>query len=216
MTQSNAMVGIMNQTAEQRAERRTKVLTSLPNMLTYARILMVPALVAAFYLEGTTANWATLGIFSLAAITDYFDGYFARAWKQTSNLGRMLDPIADKLLVSAALFMLVVNDTISWGSVFAAIIILSREILVSGLREFLAEVRVSVPVTELAKWKTAIQMFAIAFLLAGDAGEALFPGTQEIGMWLLWIAALLTLYTGYDYFRSGLRHVIEDDGVAEE
>jgi len=216
MTQSNAMIDTMNQTAEQRAERRTKVLTSLPNMLTYARILMVPALVAAFYLEGTTANWATLGVFSLAAITDYFDGYFARAWKQTSNLGRMLDPIADKLLVSAALFMLVANDTISWGSVFAAIIILSREILVSGLREFLAEVRVSVPVTELAKWKTAIQMFAIAFLLAGDAGEALVPGTQEIGIWLLWIAALLTLYTGYDYFRSGLRHVIEDDGVAEE
>lgn len=191
--------------------RRVRVLTSLPNLLTYARILMVPALVAGFYLEGTTANWVTFGIFVVAAITDYFDGYFARAWKQTSNLGRMLDPIADKLLVSAALFMLVANGTISWGSVFAAIIILSREILVSGLREFLAEVQVSVPVTELAKWKTAIQMIAIAFLLTGEAGEALIPGTQEIGIWLLWIAALLTLYTGYDYFRSGFRHVIKGD-----
>ena len=195
--------------------RRVRVLTSLPNLLTYARILMVPALVAGFYLEGTTANWTTFGIFTLAALTDYFDGYFARAWKQTSNLGRMLDPIADKLLVSAALFMLVANGTISWGSVFAAIIILSREILVSGLREFLAEVQVSVPVTELAKWKTAIQMIAIAFLLTGEAGEALIPGTQEIGIWLLWIAALLTLYTGYDYFRSGFRHVIKGDEDAD-
>ncbi|PCJ72035.1 MAG: CDP-diacylglycerol--glycerol-3-phosphate 3-phosphatidyltransferase [Rhodobiaceae bacterium] len=195
--------------------RRVRVLTSLPNLLTYARILMVPALVAGFYLEGTTANWTTFGIFTLAALTDYFDGYFARAWKQTSNLGRMLDPIADKLLVSAALFMLVANGTISWGSVFAAIIILSREILVSGLREFLAEVQVSVPVTELAKWKTAIQMIAIAFLLTGEAGETLIPGTQEIGIWLLWIAALLTLYTGYDYFRSGFRHVIKGDEDAD-
>jgi len=210
----------MNRTVENneprsKEARRVRVLTSLPNLLTYARILMVPALVAGFYLEGATANWTTFGIFTLAAITDYFDGYFARAWKQTSNLGRMLDPIADKLLVSAALFMLVANGTISWGSVFAAIIILSREILVSGLREFLAEVQVSVPVTELAKWKTAIQMIAIAFLLTGEAGEALIPGTQEIGIWLLWIAALLTLYTGYDYFRSGFRHVIKGDEDAD-
>jgi len=206
---------VKNSEPRSKEARRVRVLTSLPNLLTYARILMVPALVAGFYLEGATANWTTFAIFTLAAITDYFDGYFARAWKQTSNLGRMLDPIADKLLVSAALFMLVANGTISWGSVFAAIIILSREILVSGLREFLAEVQVSVPVTELAKWKTAIQMIAIAFLLTGEAGEALIPGTQEIGIWLLWIAALLTLYTGYDYFRSGFRHVIKGDEDAD-
>ena len=187
------------------------VLTSLPNLLTYARIVMVPAMVAAFYLDGHLANWVTFGIFVAAAITDYFDGYFTRAWEQTSNLGRMLDPIADKLLVSAALFMLVANGTIGWGSVIAGIIILSREILVSGLREFLAEVRVSVPVTQLAKWKTAIQMVAIGFLLVGNAGDNVLPGTLDIGIWLLWIAALLTLYTGYDYFRSGLRHVIKDD-----
>ena len=206
---------VKNSEPRSKEARRVRVLTSLPNLLTYARILMVPALVAGFYLEGATANWTTFAIFTLPAITDYFDGYFARAWKQTSNLGRMLDPIADKLLVSAALFMLVANGTISWGSVFAAIIILSREILVSGLREFLAEVQVSVPVTELAKWKTAIQMIAIAFLLTGEAGEALIPGTQEIGIWLLWIAALLTLYTGYDYFRSGFRHVIKGDEDAD-
>lgn len=209
------MIRPMNQTANRAAEQRGPVLTSLPNLLTYARILMVPALVAGFYLGGDAANWTTLGIFALAAFTDYLDGYFARAWKQTSNLGRMLDPIADKLLVSAALFMLIANGTISWGSVLAAIIILSREILVSGLREFLAEVRVSVPVTQLAKWKTAIQMFAIGFLLAGDAGERILPGAQEIGIWLLWIAALLTLYTGYDYFRSGLRHIIDEDDAAQ-
>ncbi len=206
----------MNQTVENSAPHhkepgQSQRLTSLPNLLTYARIFMVPALVAGFYLEGTVANWTTFGIFVVAAITDYFDGYFARAWKQTSNLGRMLDPIADKLLVSAALFMLVANDTIGWGSVFAAIIILSREILVSGLREFLAEVQVSVPVTKLAKWKTAIQMIAIAVLLTGEAGEKLLPGTQDLGMALLWIAALLTLYTGYDYFRSSFRHIIKDD-----
>lgn len=209
----------MNQTADNTAEARSEakraaVLTSLPNMLTYARILMVPALVAGFYLDGDLANWVTLGIFILASITDYFDGYFARAWKQTSKLGQMLDPIADKLLVSAALFMLIANDTIGWGSVLAAIVILGREILVSGLREFLAEVRVSVPVTQLAKWKTAIQMLAIAFLLAGDVGERIFPGTYDIGIALLWIAAVLTLYTGYDYFRGGLRHVIDEDEAA--
>lgn len=200
----------MNHATPKKA-KRGPVLTSLPNMLTYGRIAMVPAMVAAFYLEGHWANWATFGVFVAAAITDYFDGYFARAWEQTSNLGRMLDPIADKLLVSAALFMLVANGTIGWGSVVAGIIILSREILVSGLREFLAEVRVSVPVTQLAKWKTTIQMVAIGFLLVGDAGDWLLPGTLEIGIWLLWMAALLTLYTGYDYFRSGLRHVIKDD-----
>ena len=197
--------------ASPKKQTRGPVLTSLPNLLTYARIVMVPAMVAAFYLDGHLANWVTFGIFVAAAITDYFDGYFASAWEQTSNLGRMLDPIADKLLVSAALFMLVANGTIGWGSVIAGIIILSREILVSGLREFLAEVRVSVPVTQLAKWKTAIQMVAIGFLLVGNAGDNVLPGTLDIGIWLLWIAALLTLYTGYDYFRSGLRHVIKDD-----
>lgn len=190
------------------------MLTSLPNLLTYARILMVPGLVGAFYLEGDVANWTALTLFVLAAITDYFDGYFARAWHQVSALGRMLDPIADKLLVSAALFMLVAKGTIGWDSVLAAIVILSREILVSGLREFLASVRVSVPVSQLAKWKTAIQMIAIGFLLAGPAGDKLIPYVTQTGTALLWIAALLTLYTGYDYLNAGLRHVIQEDESA--
>jgi cardiolipin synthase len=190
------------------------MLTSLPNLLTYARILMVPGLVGAFYLEGDVANWTALTLFILAAITDYFDGYFARAWHQVSALGRMLDPIADKLLVSAALFMLVAKGTIGWDSVLAAIVILSREILVSGLREFLASVRVSVPVSQLAKWKTAIQMIAIGFLLAGPAGDKLIPYVTQTGTALLWIAALLTLYTGYDYLNAGLRHVIQEDESA--
>ncbi|GAK45968.1 CDP-diacylglycerol--glycerol-3-phosphate 3-phosphatidyltransferase [Tepidicaulis marinus] len=190
------------------------MLTSLPNLLTYARILMVPGLVGAFYLEGDAANWTALVLFVLAAITDYFDGYFARAWHQVSALGRMLDPIADKLLVSAALFMLVAKGTIGWDSVLAAIVILSREILVSGLREFLASVRVSVPVSQLAKWKTAIQMIAIGFLLAGPAGDKLVPYVTQTGTALLWIAALLTLYTGYDYLNAGLRHVIQEDESA--
>jgi len=190
------------------------MLTSLPNLLTYARILMVPAIVGAFYLEGDAANWIALTIFILAAITDFFDGYLARAWEQQSNLGRMLDPIADKLLVAAVLFMLVMNGTIGGWSIPAAIVILCREILVSGLREFLAEVRVSVPVSHLAKWKTTIQMVAIGFLVAGSAGDKILSYTSETGIILLWIAAVLTLYTGYDYFKAGLKHVIDEDGAS--
>ena len=122
----------------------------------------------------------------------------------------MLDPIADKLLVSACLLLLSADGTIAGWATWAAIIILSREILVSGLREFLAELKVSVPVTQLAKWKTTLQMVAIGFLLAGPAGEKILPYTIEIGISLLWIAALVTLYTGYDYFRAGIKHVVED------
>ncbi len=188
------------------------VITSLPNILTYGRIAAVPALVGSFFfLDGDLARWLALAIFVSAAVTDFFDGYLARVWHQQSALGRMLDPIADKLLVGAALIMLVADQTISGWSLWAAIIILSREILVSGLREFLAEVRVSVPVTQLAKWKTAMQMVALGFLLAGPAGDRVMPWTSVLGLGLLWISALLTLYTGYDYFRAGLRHVIRHD-----
>jgi CDP-diacylglycerol--glycerol-3-phosphate 3-phosphatidyltransferase len=123
----------------------------------------------------------------------------------------MLDPIADKLIVAASLMMLVADHTIHGWSIWAAIVILSREILVSGLREFLAELRVSVPVSTIAKWKTTLQLVAIGFLIAGDAGEAVLPGNVLIGIVLLWVAALLTLYTGYDYFRAGIRHVVELD-----
>lgn len=141
----------------------------------------------------------------------FFDGYLARAWAQQSSLGRMLDPIADKLIVAASLMMLVTDRTISGFSIWAAIVILSREILVSGLREFLAELRVSVPVSTIAKWKTTLQLVAVGFLIAGPAGERVLPGTTAIGIVMLWVAALLTLYTGYDYFRAGIRHVVEAD-----
>jgi len=187
---------------------------NLPNLLTYGRIAAVPALVACFFLSGDIANWLAFAIFIFAAVTDFLDGYLARAWAQQSSLGRMLDPIADKLLVAAALIMLAANQTIAGWSLWAGVIILSREILVSGLREYLAELDVSVPVTRLSKYKTTLQMIAIGFLLAGPAGDKLFGATTAIGLTLLWISALLTLYTGYDYLRAGLRHAIEDgDGL---
>jgi cardiolipin synthase len=183
---------------------------NLPNLLTTGRVVAVPAVVACmFWPEEYWMRWVALGIFVLAAITDYLDGYLARAWSQQSALGRMLDPIADKLLVAATLLMLVADKTISSWSIWAAIVILSREILVSGLREYLAELRVSVPVSTVAKWKTTVQLVAVGFLIVGPAGEAVLPGTVMIGIVLLWIAALLTLYTGYDYFRAGIHHVIE-------
>lgn len=181
--------------------------TNLPNLLTYFRILLVPLVVIALYLEEDAGNWTALALFAIAGITDWLDGYLARAWNQTSNLGRMLDPIADKLLVAVVLLALTWQGTIAGYSLWAAIIILCREILVSGLREYLAGLRVSVPVTQLAKWKTAIQMIALAFLLLGPAGDRFVPGITELGLTLLWAAAILTLYTGYDYFRAGLRHI---------
>ena len=148
---------------------------------------------------------------SAAAITDFFDGYLARAWEQQSALGRMLDPIADKLLVSAVLMILVADGTIKSWSIWAAIVILCREILVSGLREFLAELKVSVPVSKVAKWKTTMQMIALGFLIAGPpAGEVVLPGTVRIGLGLLWISAILTLYTGWDYMKAGIKHVVEE------
>ncbi|KQV43373.1 MULTISPECIES: CDP-diacylglycerol--glycerol-3-phosphate 3-phosphatidyltransferase [unclassified Rhizobium] len=188
---------------------------NIPNLLTYGRILAVPLIVLCFFVEGRLqssdfARWTALVIFAIASITDYLDGYLARIWNQTSNIGRMLDPIADKLLVASVLLLVAADGTIAGWSIWAAIIILCREILVSGLREYLAALKVSVPVTRIAKWKTTLQMFAIAFLLAGPAGDKVLPYTTEMGILLLWIAAAITLYTGYDYFRAGLKHVIDE------
>ncbi|MEM1317736.1 MAG: CDP-diacylglycerol--glycerol-3-phosphate 3-phosphatidyltransferase [Pseudomonadota bacterium] len=187
---------------------------SIPNLLTYARILVVPLVVLCFDLternSSDTARWWALGLFVFASVTDFFDGYLARIWQQTSSLGKMLDPIADKLLVAASLLLLAADGTIAGWSIWAAVVILSREILVSGLREYLAELKVSVPVTKLAKWKTTLQMVAIGFLLAGPAGDRIFPFTTETGLALLWAAAVVTLITGYDYFRAGIKHMIDD------
>jgi len=186
------------------------VLTRLPNILTYARIAAVPVVVGCLLIGGDTARWIALAIFVVAAITDFLDGYLARLWSLQSSLGRMLDPIADKLIVAAVLLMLAADGTIYGPHLWATLIILSREILVSGLREFLALLQVSVPVTELAKYKTAIQLIAIGFLIAGPAGDKVLPYNSEIGLVGLWIAATLTLYTGYDYFRAGLKYLTED------
>jgi cardiolipin synthase (CMP-forming) len=181
---------------------------NLPNMLTYGRLAAVPLVVAfLFWPTDFWARWTALAIYSAAAITDFFDGYLARAWSQQSSLGRMLDPIADKLLVAAVLLVLVADSTIKGWSLWAAIVILCREILVSGLREYLAELRVSVPVSTVAKWKTTTQLVALGFLIAGQAGEAVLPGSLKIGIVLLWIAAILTLYTGWDYMKASYDHV---------
>ncbi|QND50096.1 CDP-diacylglycerol--glycerol-3-phosphate 3-phosphatidyltransferase [Rhizobium lusitanum] len=189
---------------------------SIPNLLTYGRILCVPLIVLCFFVEGKLegsdfARWVALWIFVIASLTDFLDGYLARIWNQTSNIGRMLDPIADKLLVASILLLVAADGTIAGWSLWAAIIILCREILVSGLREYLAALKVSVPVTRIAKWKTTAQLVAIAFLLAGPAGDKVLPYTTELGIILLWIAALLTIYTGYDYFRAGVKHIVDEE-----
>ena len=183
---------------------------SLPNLLTYGRIAAVPLVAVCLYLDPLWLRWVALFVFVSAGVSDFFDGYLARRWAQQSALGRMLDPIADKLLVGGTLLMLAAKGDIAGLSLWAALVILSREILVSGLREFLAELRVSVPVTRLAKWKTTAQLVAVGFLVAGPAGDRVLPITTDTGLALLWASALLTLYTGYDYFRAGLKHVIEE------
>ena len=184
---------------------------TLPNILTYGRVIAVPVVVVLlFWPDLAWMRWTALCIFILAGITDFFDGYLARAWSQQSSLGRMLDPIADKLLVAAVLLMLVADHTITSFSIWAAIVILCREILVSGLREYLAELKVSVPVSKVAKWKTTLQLVALGFLIAGRAGDQLVPGVTQAGLILLWVAALLTLYTGWDYMKAGITHVVDE------
>lgn len=182
---------------------------TVPNVLTYARIAAVPALVACLFMGTEGGRWAAFWLFAAAAATDWLDGYLARRLEQQSTLGRMLDPIADKLIVGAALIMLVHDRTLDGWSIWAAIVILCREILVSGLREFLAELNVKIHVTNLAKWKTGVQMVALAALIAGPAAEKIVPGVSTAGMVLLWIAAGLTLWTGYDYLKAGIRHAME-------
>ncbi|MGE5504621.1 MAG: CDP-diacylglycerol--glycerol-3-phosphate 3-phosphatidyltransferase [Actinomycetota bacterium] len=191
------------------------MVTSLPNLLTLSRIVVIPLVIATFYVAGPEARWTACGLFTAAAVTDYFDGYFARSRNQVSALGRFLDPIADKLLVAGVLFMLAAFDRLDPVSYLPALVIVLREILVSGLREFLAEVRVGMPVSRLAKWKTGIQMVAIPVLLVGDAGpEVLHPRLLgEVG---LWVAAVLTLITGWDYLQSGIRHIRAQSAPAPE
>ncbi len=178
------------------------MITGTPNLLTVGRVVAVPALAAAFYLPGDIGRWATCLIFAIAAITDFLDGYLARSWSMQSSFGRMLDPIADKLLVGAAILMLVHFDR---APILPSLVILCREIIVSGLREFLAELKVSMPVSRLAKWKTAVQMIALVFLLVGTSAPW-WTFANDIGWYGLWLAAGLTVVTGLDYLYIGLRH----------
>ena len=175
---------------------------NIPNLLTYFRIAVIPLLVAVFCLPDLLGHLLAASLFLLACITDYFDGYLARNWEVQSALGRFLDPIADKLLVASVLLILVDHDAISGWHCLPAIAILCREILVSGLREHLAELQVHVPVSELAKWKTAVQMAALFTLLLGDYA----PGGPVLGLALLWVSASLTLQTGYLYLKHGIKH----------
>ena len=185
----------------------------IPNILTIGRIILVPILIFAFYLPGALGDWIPFFIFVLASFTDFLDGLLARLYKEESKLGELLDPIADKIIIASALVLLVMDATIIDFEVIAAIIILIREILISGLREFLAKVQVSIPVTSLAKFKTFIQMFAIAILLTGESGNKLINfqdyNAHTIGIIFLWLSAFLTLYTGYDYVKKGIDHATD-------
>ena len=188
----------------------------IPNILTIGRIIIVPIFVLSFYIPGVVGDLVPFFLFVLASFTDYLDGLLARLYKEESKLGELLDPIADKILVAAALVLLVMNGIIKNYEVIAAIVILRRDILISGLREFLAKRKgVSVPVSSLSKFKTFIQMLSIAMLLTGDTGNKIINfqdyNAQTIGIVLLWLAAFLTLYTGYDYLRKGIDTAINDD-----
>ena len=191
------------------------MLTNIPNLLTLSRIASIPLLVGVFYIDSPLGNWLGLGILIFAGATDFFDGYLARAMQQQSLLGKFLDPIADKLLVASLILMLVAFDRIPGIAVLPAVVILCRELLVSGLREFLAGAQVSLPVSRLAQYKTTLQMVMLGFLLVGSAGPKFGPfSTTDIGVVGLWVAATLTLITGYDYLNAGLRHVDEMDRAA--
>ena len=187
----------------------------IPNILTIGRIIIVPIFVFTFFIPGFFGDLIPFFLFAVASFTDYLDGLIARIFKEESKLGELLDPIADKILVAAALILLVMNGTIKNYEVIAAIIILTREILISGLREFLAKGQITMQVTSLSKLKTFIQMVSIAILLTGDSGNKIINfqdyNAQTIGIILLWLSAFLTLYTGYDYLRKGIDHAIDQD-----
>ena len=187
----------------------------IPNYLTIGRIIIVPIFVISFYLPGFYGDIIPLVLFVTASFTDFLDGLLARMYKEESKLGELLDPIADKILVAAALILLVMNGTIKNYEVIAAIIILTREILISGLREFLAIGKIKLPVSNLAKLKTFLQMFSISILLTGETGNKIINfqdyNAQTIGIILLWFSAFLTLYTGYDYLRKGIDHAVSED-----
>jgi len=184
------------------------MVSKIPISLTYFRILIIPFFVFVFFIPGETGRWLSCSLFTIAAFTDYLDGKLARSLNEESRLGALLDPIADKIIVAVALMLLIHNETIKDTTLLAALIIIGREILVSGLREFLASLQLSLPVSSLSKAKTFIQMFSLSVLLSGEPGNLfLFGYGKDIGLFLLWLSAIITLYTGYKYLRKGLKHV---------
>ena len=191
------------------------MIKKIPNILTIGRIIIVPFFVIAFYLPGFYGDLTAFALFIVASFTDFLDGMLARMFKEESKLGELLDPIADKIIVATALILLVMNETIRDYEVIAAIIILTREIIISGLREFLAKGKVNLPVSNLAKLKTFLQMVAISLLLTGETGNKILNfqdyNAQTIGIILLWLSAFLTLYTGYEYLKKGIDHAISED-----
>ena len=191
------------------------MLKKIPNILTIGRIIIVPFFVLAFYLPGFYGDLTAFALFVIASFTDFLDGMLARMLGEESKLGELLDPVADKIIVATALILLVMDGTIRSYEVIAAIIILTREILISGLREFLAKGQIKLPVSNLAKLKTFLQMVAIALLLTGETGNKILNfqnyNAQTIGIILLWLSAFLTLYTGYEYLRKGIDHAISQD-----
>ncbi|MBY0281651.1 MAG: CDP-diacylglycerol--glycerol-3-phosphate 3-phosphatidyltransferase [Alphaproteobacteria bacterium] len=181
------------------------MLATIPNLLTLARIGLIPIMMGAFYTQSIVGRWVAALAFIVACFTDFLDGYVARIWSQTTKIGQFLDPVADKLLVASTLLMLAGFGRISHFTLMPAIIILCREIMVSGLREFLSELKVNMPVTAFAKWKTAIQMLAISLLLLGDTPTFGNPFLW-VGEGMLWVAAVMTLISGLDYLRAGIKH----------
>lgn len=179
---------------------------NIANLLTFGRILAIPYIVYSFYGTEPYWMWIGFGLYSIAAITDFFDGYIARKWNITTRLGRFLDPLADKLIVTAMILMLAGFSKIQGIHLVPAVIILCREMTISGLREHLSALSIDVPVSSIAKWKTTIQMFSLGFLMVGDDRVPAIP-SGFIGNVLLWISALLSVYSGFKYLSKNWKHV---------
>ena len=183
------------------------MLQHIPNILTISRIVLLPVLIGLFFIDGANAAWVALALYIFCAATDYFDGWIARKYNITSGIGTFLDPISDKIMVAALLLALAAFNRLEGVWIIPAIIILSREFLIAGLREYLGPQNIKVPVSNLAKWKTAFQMTALGFLVIGDYGNIILPYTLLIGQVLLTIAAAITVMTGWNYLKAGYRHI---------
>ena len=181
---------------------------NLPNILTFFRIAILPVIIGLFFVPGAWAAWSALGLYTLAGITDFLDGYLARKMKTESALGTFLDPISDKIFIASLLIALVGFDRLEGIWMIPAIIILIREFLIAGLREFLGPQNIQLPVSKLAKWKTTVQMIALGFLVVGNYGDVILPRTLDYGHWGITIAAILTVITGWSYLKAGLKHIL--------